>query len=172
MVKRSGETSAQFEAAKADYQAALAIWTRLETELAGLRSAGVWQNATPEERISAQFGWVRHALKAAFGDADPPALWRLPTLSAALNERMDKAHPEWMEAQQAWRAACQQETSRVAKTLQPRQREIVKRIGAAAEALSLAILDERELHRELERTDSNRRQSLLGARGPGDHPNE
>lgn len=72
-------------------------------------------------------------------------------LAAALEdvETEIEAHAPIMDAaREAWAAAQRREANRIAAELQPRQRDAVRRMADALEALSRAIEDEAEIHDE------------------------
>src|SRR5262245_36572764 len=130
MAKQKIETeSEEFRAAKATYISARSAWDALEKRLAGIKAARAWYEATLEERQSDRFDWCRRAITAAFGDLGPPPPGRLNELQIQTHKEMEIAHPIWIEAGLAYEQARKRETTRVAKSLLPRQRAIVERLG-------------------------------------------
>lgn len=144
-----------FAESRAAFTAARTALASPNAELEALNVLATWNAASDAERESDRFAGVREKFKNYWSDKSPPAAWRIPGLVSEINERIQLAHAKWIEAQPAWAHACSRETSQIAKSMQPRQRAAVKKIAAAVTALSEAMHEERELHRELERTAPN-----------------
>jgi hypothetical protein len=144
-----------FQIAFAAYEAAKSAWGALVAEEEALKVAAIAQNVSDEDRAGDRFEWIRKKIAEHYGTKRMPAPWRIPDLSRELRERIELELPKWFAAQQEWEIARSKETSRLAIALQARQRGAVKKIAAAAEKLSEAMMEERELHDELARNAPN-----------------
>jgi hypothetical protein len=142
-----------FEEARAAFLAAKAEWHAVNAADEALRVLNTWRSTSEVDRESDRFAWCRAKMDEHWPAGRPqPFAWRIPNLVAAAQEAIELAHSKWFAAQQAWEHARTKETSRVAKSLQPRQRAAVRKIADAAEKLSEAMAEERALHDELART--------------------
>jgi hypothetical protein len=157
-------TNPSFEDSKRAIADARATWEAVTAEAAALRALRSL-NASSGDEDPSRTKVVRALVAKHFG-ANPPASWRLPELILEADERVTLAQPAWLAAEDEWRKACSRETSRVAVTLQPRQRAAVRKIAAAVEALSLAMAEERAVHVELARTAPNPTSAYLPACSP------
>jgi hypothetical protein len=170
MAKKIDNEAFSYEQEVAAYQAARATWAELERETERLRVAALWMNTSETDRAADRCSWLRQKFDEYFANDRVPASWRLPALSAEVNERLELARPQWLAAQQRFEVARARETSRLAIPMQDRQRRLVREIAEHAEGLSNAIESERALHDELARTAPNATSPFLAPCSPAVTP--
>lgn len=134
-------------AACAEAKALQSKWNDLTAESERLKvAASLARNATDraDERTAWARGFASDFLELA--DGRPKAL---DVRQEEIAYELAKLRPAYLRACETLAIAESQATSRAAKALQPRQRAAVLKIAKAAEDLSRAMAEERELHAEL-----------------------
>ena len=139
------EPVSEFDAAKARWTAATAAHRELLDRAEAMHLA---LKLTSENAISRAPQHLRDRAKPYLKLASkrrPKLLDQLAEVELAIEESNPIYHAEC----EAWAATCRRETTRIARELQRPHKRAVKAIGAAVEALSVAIYDETAVRAEL-----------------------
>ena len=139
--------SVEFEAAKSHWNEISAKHVELVDRTDGMRLAISFALHGIDKHTPAH---LREKAKPYMRTADRRPVKFAEEIEDAETELAD-FKPKLGVENEAWQAALRRETDRLGATLQPRHREAVVSIGAALEALSQAILAERQVRADLAR---------------------